>query len=172
MWSIHDLQVTIKMSADCPPEPKYMTPGDFLYFQNTCKESSNRNPFSYELKKPILFAEDKRWKVAVVEMKGAWNPDYILCCNIVHESHIGDKEVRMISPLHKHAINQNALTAYYTPLDDECVGVPITEIKFELKYVNMGSVSDVTLSTYGNTEISGLLHFKCEKMIGCNCEQA
>lgn len=149
-------------------EPRIISPGEFfLYFQNS-EISVNQDTISYTLDVPISFAPGNRWKVALAEMssKLEYYRNSILCLDIVRGFPIDGKEVRVLSLLPDgddgwtRWDSIQSATPFYVSLEYEYVGQPIKEIKFQMKRINGGSVSDILFEP--DTKISGWLHFKCE----------
>ena len=148
-------------------EAKQVAPGGFfLHFQN----SSQQNHLVYKFKKAIILPRGYIWKVAVtncsmIQQTGTYN--LILCSDIVCKSHINGEEIRVLFSSASCSDIQNAdVTPLYVSVADERVGVPITEINFQLKSIDFDQqrILDVQLQQYGIPNISGWLHFKSENI--------
>ena len=142
--------------------------GFFLLFQNG---GSYQNPFVYKFEKPIILPRGHIWKVAVTNFNmidETRNQKVILFSDIVCKSHINGKEVGVLfsaaslSP-DTHSYN---VTPLYMSVAEERVGVPITEINFQLKRVDnqQQKIVDVRLDQMQIPNVSGWLHFKSENI--------
>ena len=150
----------VKFSPNMSSDAKQISPGGFfLRFQN----DSYKNPFVYKFEKPIILPRGYTWKVAVTNSNMILqirNQNVILCSDMVCKSHLNGKEVGVLfsaASLSPDRLNAN-VTPLYVSVAEERVGVPITEINFQLK-----QLLNLQLHQY-NEQISGWLHFKSENI--------